>query len=292
MFRSLAAGALCASLVLAVPAASLHGTSARGEDLYSNASGHADGAAKLSLNASGTFLKNVAISAQVRPGPYFANEALVVQVTVRNIAKKGTIGLSQSGSCLFTAQIVAPKGAPHAPALPPAPLCIAFSGQRTIPAGGSFTGKAMTAIPLFTGKKGAHVQVRLQVTAQLASVVGRKITINPSVTSGLVSVPVVAIKGGSAATPQQTLKISLSRDAQSFTVRAGDGRGKPVSGVVGWYVVHAPKGNLAWGEITPGRVACGYGCSMGAGKGAYTLNVVMVRDGSSLATAALKYTIK
>jgi hypothetical protein len=247
-----------------------------------------------SLNASGMVAASLAFSTQVRPGPYFANEALLVHITLRNTGRKA-LTIQQPEECPFAAQavVLGQKHAPTAPALPPADLCASLGGTSTqsVPPGGQLTGTAITAIPLLTGKAGQKFTVQLRARAVL-TVAGMPKATNPTLLSGHVTVTAVSTKSAGGGVPQQTLRIYLAKDAQGFTVRVGDGNNRPVADAQGWYVIHAPDGNLSWGQTAAGQTYCGPDCRVGAKKGAYTLTVTMVRDGFSLATATLTYKVK
>ena len=247
-----------------------------------------------SLNASGKVTGGLAFSTQVRSGPYFANEALLVRITIRNTGKKA-LTIQQPEECPFVAPVVVLglKRPPAAPALPPADLCAGLGSisSQTLPPGGQISGTAITTIPLLTGKKGQKFTVQIRAKA-LLTVTGMPKATNPALMSGHVIIPAVPAKSAGGGVPQQTLRIFLAKDAQGFTVRVGDGNNRPVANAQGWYIIHGPDGDLSWGQTAAGQTYCGPDCIVGTKKGTYVLTVTMVRDGFSLATASLTYKVK
>jgi len=245
-------------------------------------------AASPSLNVAGNLAKGLTLTATVRSGPYFANEAMIVQVRVKNSTSR-TITVQTPTSCIFSAQVdVVSKPVATGVQLPPASLCSNLPTSHTIAAGGAFSASTAAVIPQITGKTGQQFKARLHIYAHVTWIGGPKIA-NPNVLGGVVSIPVAALHSTGGGTPQQTLRISVTRAADSFTVHVGDGRGRPVTGAIGWYVVHAPDGDLAWGETSAGTIYCASGCASGTGKGVYSFTVMMMRDGYSLGALTVRY---
>jgi hypothetical protein len=244
-------------------------------------------AAAASLSASGTVAPNLTLAAAVRPGPYFAGEALSVQITIRNLGRQ-TVTLQQANACRFSAQVLVIGRAVTAPTLPPGPLCTGVPSTVTLLPGVRVSGTVSAVVPALAGPARKTYRISLLANA-LLRVPGASASAHFSLRSGVVYVPFLAPRVASGAAPNQTLRLQVSRDGQGFVLRVTDGRNKAVTGVSGWYVVHAPDGDLAWGTAGAGRIYCGAGCQTGSQHGTYRLSVVLVRDGYSMATATLTY---
>lgn len=245
-------------------------------------------AAAPSLSANGTVAPDLTLSAAVRPGPYFAGEALMVQVTLRNLGRQ-TVTLQAANACRFSAQVVVVGRPVSAPLLPPAALCTGLPSTVTLLPGVRLSQTVPAVIPTLSGSKKKTYRISLLASA-LLSVPGAAQSAHFSLRGPTVYVPFVAPRATSGAAPGQSLLVQVGRDIQGFTVKVTDGRHKAVA-AQGWYVVHAPDGDLAWGIAGAGRIYCAAGCQTGTARGVYRLSVLLVRDGYSLASATLTYKV-
>ena len=245
------------------------------------------GAAKPSLSASNSTIPGISLTATVRSGPYFANEALAVALTLRNTSKR-TLQVTQPPVCRFSAALLLPGGKVAGSPLPPPPSCGGPSSPRQLKPGESLSGSALVAIPAVSGKAGQTVSARLR--ASVLVTLGGVSTVNPTVVGASVAIPVLVSGKPSPVRPEQTLHVAIVRIGQGFQLKATDGRNKPVAGARGWYILTAPDGPLAWGVASPGVTTCATGCLQGgAVKPKYQLQVVMAQDGYTVARTTLAY---
>ncbi|HWE64303.1 MAG TPA: hypothetical protein VHB98_21535 [Chloroflexota bacterium] len=248
--------------------------------------------ATATLRASTTISPGLVLTAQTRPGPYFAGEALLTHISLRNTTKQAMV-LQRPGVCRFAIEIDAPGSGVQSVVLPPAPIC-SGTGIGTIPLkpGTAITGTAMAVVPGVAGKKGHYFSARLHVTALLSLSSAAKAAY-PAAVSAPVAVPMSAgpqtSSGGNSA---HTLRASVQRDGQTFIIAVHDGRGHAVGQVTGWYVVQAPDGPLSWSIAAAGRIYCGPGCATSAMHGTYHFIVILVKDGYSVARASTTYVVR
>lgn len=252
--------------------------------------GHSAGAASPGLGAGARVASGLTMTAQTRPGPYFAGEAIAIAISLQN-SGTSTVSIQQVGACRFAAQINLLGQPIHGTLLPPSPLCSGPGlGTIALAPGARMGGTAMAVVPVKSGAPGTSYSVQLRITTQVVIGSGTGVT-TLSLLGRPAPVTAVGPAEASGALPAQTLRATAARDADGFTIAVHDALNRPVTGVAGWYVVQAPDGPLAWSATGVGRVLCGAGCAGGAAHGTYRFSVTLVRDGYTVATASTAYNV-